>query len=123
MQEKILSAQEAAANAKSKMQEMERTIEAFDNWTETTKRYALKDFGCQTYAYQARPEALAGDPPHLACPNCFRERRLSVLQYQDTFYGRKRFLCLACEKTVDLGCIVPERGSYTVDTDFDVFRS
>lgn len=122
LQEKILSAQQAATDAKSRMQEMERQIEAFDDWKSVASRYALKDFGCQTYAYQAIPETLGKEPPHLACPNCFRERRLSVIQYVDTFYGRKRFQCLACDKSVDLGCIEPERSGYTVDTDFDVFR-
>ncbi|MER8436970.1 hypothetical protein NKH36_23515 [Mesorhizobium sp. M1312] len=90
LQERILSAQQAATDAKDRLHEMEKTIEAFNSWTETAGRYALKDFGCQTYAYQARPETLSGEPPHLACPNCFRERRLSVLQYSDTYYGRKQ---------------------------------
>lgn len=122
LQEKILSAQQASTESKSKLAEMERRLGELEEWESTAKRYALKDFGCQTFAYQSKAESLNGGPSHLACPNCFQMKRLSVLQYHDTYYGRKQFWCLACSSKIDLGCIQPERTGYTVDSDFDPFR-
>lgn len=121
LQEKILSAQQAAIDAKSRMEEMARTIETFDSWTEMASRYALRDFGCQTYAYEAKPGMLEGAPPHIVCPNCFRERKLSVLQYDGKYGGRKRFECLACEKKMDLGCSEYASRSTTADTSWSPF--
>jgi hypothetical protein len=121
LQEKILSAQEATAQSREKMRSLEQQLEAFQNWETTAERYELKDFGSHTYAYSAKPDRLNGDPAHLACPNCFRERRLSILQYEGTYSGRKRFICQGCDKHVDLGHIHIERGSYQADTDWSPF--
>ena len=121
LQEKILSAQQAATEAKARMQEMERRIQTFDDWAETESRYALKNFGCQTYAYEAKSEHLNELPQHLACPNCFRERRLSILQYDGDYWGKKKFKCLACSKDIDLGCVSSDSG-HAVDDDYDALN-
>ncbi|TJV70367.1 MAG: hypothetical protein E5X76_20240 [Mesorhizobium sp.] len=122
LQEKILSAQEAASEAKQKLRELQEIINDFDDWAATATRYRLKDYGCQSYAYEAKQESLGGDPPHIACPNCFRERRLSILQFDDTYWGRKKFKCLACAKEVDLGCSTPAQGSRSSGGDYDPLR-
>lgn len=109
LQEKILSAQEAAASAKDRLRELQDTIAAFENWESTAARYRLKDFGEGTFAYELAINDPHGEPAHLACPNCFQQRKRSILQFSHTGSGRRHFDCQACGKKLELGTYVPYR--------------
>ncbi|MEF2073502.1 hypothetical protein [Consotaella aegiceratis] len=116
LQAKILEAQQAASDARDQMQEMRHLLDLYDQWDAIASRYALRDFGGDTFAYEAKQEKLNGDPPHLACPNCFRKKQLSILQFHGTYSGRRRFECQACEKHVDLGVIAERHYSKAART-------
>lgn len=109
LQEKILSAQESAASAKDRLRELQATIAGYENWEATAARYRLKDFGEGTFAYELAVNDPDGEPAHLACPNCFQERKRSILQYNHSGHGRRHFDCLACGKKLELGTYVPYR--------------
>lgn len=104
LQEKILSAQEAASSAKDRLRELQEIIEAFENWDDMAGRYQLKDFGGSTFAYELLPEKANGEPIHRACPRCFENRRRSILQfdYKDNS-ERDHYKCHACASKFEFG--------------------
>lgn len=111
LQEKILSAQEAATDARQRLRDMQALIDSFNQWEEIVTRYTLKDFGGNTYAYELRAEVANGEPHHLLCPNCYQNKRRSILQYEDTYSGRRQFECQSCGKSVRLGAYEERSGS------------
>ena len=52
LQEKILAAQEATSEARVRLRELEADFAARDAWQATASRYALKDYGGNTFAYE-----------------------------------------------------------------------
>lgn len=104
LQEKILSAQEAAAAAKDKLRELRETIEALENWGTMAARYQMKDFGGSTFAYELIAEKANGEPIHRACPRCFENRKRSILQfdYKDASQ-RDHYKCHACDSKFEFG--------------------
>jgi hypothetical protein len=104
LQEKILSAQEAASSAKDRLREFQETIEAFENWGIMAARYQLKDFGGSTFAYELVAEKANGDPMHRACPRCFENRKRSILQfeYKDSSQ-RDHYKCHTCNTNFEFG--------------------
>ncbi len=97
LQEKILSAQQAATDAKARMQEMAQTIESYEDWKKVAARYRLKDFGASTFAYELIPQHADGEPVHRICPRCFEDRRRSVLQFAfQTSTKQDKYSCPAC---------------------------
>ncbi|WP_333795174.1 hypothetical protein [Hyphomicrobium sp.] len=79
LQERILSAQEATSEARDCIKMLEAEIADRDAWQNTEARYALKDYGGNTFSYELKPDQ--GEPLHRACPNCFQKRTRSILQY------------------------------------------
>ncbi|MER9032423.1 hypothetical protein [Mesorhizobium sp. M0674] len=104
LQEKILSAQEAASSAKDKLRELQETVAEFEDWNATATRYQLKDFGGSTFAYELIAEKANGDPVHRACPKCFDNRKRSILQfdYRD-MSQRDHYNCHGCGSKFEFG--------------------
>lgn len=120
LQERILSAQQATFEAAEEMRTLRSKLDHYENWDAVSARYVLKDFGGDTFAYELREDAGTGEPKHLACPNCFEQRRRSILQYDDRYIGRRRFNCMGCGKHVELG-EYRQRNSSTVADDYSPF--
>ncbi|MFK4062200.1 hypothetical protein [Brucella anthropi] len=120
LQAKILEAQEAVRDGRDKLETAEQELKAYKDWDVVSSRYQLKDFGGQTYAYELKQEAANGQPWHIACPNCFVGRKLSILQYDDIYYGRKGFKCTSCDTLVRLGKSDYYKEHYSVAPDWNV---
>lgn len=104
LQEQILAAQEASASAKERIQELEHIIAAHDKWEQISSRYALRDFGGSTFAYELKAEAAGDEPIHRICPNCFEQRRRSILQFiQSDLYSRDHYMCVGCNSKFVFG--------------------
>ncbi|ESX78826.1 hypothetical protein NKJ87_02065 [Mesorhizobium sp. M0027] len=103
LQQKIADAQHSASASRDAMRELQEKIAEFERWEKTADRYLLKDFGDQTYAYELIAGKPGDEPSHLVCPNCFQQRKRSILQYDDKYSGRRRYNCMNCGKHVDLG--------------------
>ncbi|WP_415279855.1 hypothetical protein [Brucella sp. BZ] len=103
LQAKILEAQEAVRDGRDRLENAEQELKGYKDWDIVASRYQLKDFGGQTFAYALRKEAANGQPWHLACPNCFGNRRLSILQHSGNYSGQRGFDCSACKTRVRLG--------------------
>lgn len=121
LQSKILEAQEAVGNARDKLGALQAEIDRLNDWNAAASRYRLKDFGGQSFAYELIPDKAAGDPLHLACPECFRNSKISILQYDDTYNGRKRYGCLGCGKHVMLGTSDYSNWRRTAESEYDPY--
>ena len=103
LQERILSAQQAAFEAVEDLRGYRSELESYRDWDKVADRYSLKDFGGGTFAYELKQDTDSSEPAHLVCPRCFQNRAKSILQYQHTTYGRRYFDCPGCNKTFALG--------------------
>src|SRR5690606_20042946 len=75
LQEKILSAQEATSEARDRLRELEAEVGVLKQWEAKADRYALRDYGGGTFAYELRPDQANGEPIHRLCPKCFEDRK------------------------------------------------
>lgn len=111
LQETILAAQASALDAKavqfsllSKIHDLEKELEQIREWSEEKRRYILKDFGNETYAYELRDDDEHGEPPHKICPNCFQMGNKSVLQFEYRNVSQQdSFNCPRCSNKFTLG--------------------
>ncbi|WP_206516962.1 hypothetical protein, partial [Mesorhizobium sp. M1A.F.Ca.IN.022.07.1.1] len=108
LQEKILSAQEAASSAKDQLRELQAKVEAFEDWKAIAARYDLKDYGGSTFAYELNANWDHQEPIHRACPKCFENRKRSILQfdYKDSS-KRDHYKCHGCGSGFEFGVAVP----------------
>lgn len=102
--EKILAAQAAQMTLVARVNELEAELAKREEWKAQKQRYQLTDYGGGTFAYALKPEAAEGEPPHRACPACFQNAQISVLQFKDKNYARQdEYVCPACKTEFALG--------------------
>lgn len=110
LQERILSAQQAAMDAQARLQRLEAELAARDDWDATASRYELKNYGGHTFAYELRPDRANGEDVHRICPNCYQKRARSILQHRFRDASqREHFICPSCDKEFVFGVAVPIR--------------
>jgi len=104
LQQKILEAQDQQAGLARRVAELEATVAAYEKWDTEAQRYQLKDYGGSTYAYELKPDAANGEPIHRLCPNCFGQRRKSILQFDfRTVASQDKYSCPACKTHFEFG--------------------
>lgn len=123
LQEKILSAQEATAEARDRLRELETQLSDRNAWDAKAARYALKDYGGGTFAYELRQDQANGEPLHRLCPSCFEDRKRGILQFQfRSDNGQDRYQCGCCKREFAFG----SRGEYRshrVSRDYDPWNT
>jgi riboflavin biosynthesis pyrimidine reductase len=104
-QEKTLEAQRMQAALLAELDATKKRLAEFEDWEREKKRYLLRDFGGGTFAWELKDEEVTADEPqHLVCPNCFGERKKSILQFEfTTSMGQRKFNCLRCKAELFLG--------------------
>ncbi|NYD82074.1 hypothetical protein HD884_002137 [Ochrobactrum intermedium] len=121
LQAKILEAQEAVRDGRDRLEKAELELKGYKDWDLISSRYSLRDFGGNTYAYEVKKDHANGQPWHLACPDCYGNHRLSILQYDDIYVGRKNFKCSSCKNEFRLGKSEYYEKYTRVAPDWDVF--
>jgi hypothetical protein len=97
-QASALDAREAQRELMDKIRELEAQVRQFEAWEVEKRRYQLKDYGGNTFAYELRPDAANGEPIHRVCPTCFQQRRLDILQFHSQTSDRQdKYGCKACK--------------------------
>lgn len=112
LQGKILEAQAATLSSADRERELEekttdlkRQLSVYEDWDEIAANYVLMDYGGNTYAYEFVVDpSETSNAPHRACPNCFGQRKKSILQFtlRDP-YQRDHYKCHACRDTFVFG--------------------
>ena len=99
LQEKIFSAQQAQALLIEEVNSLKAEIAGFETWDAEKQRYELKPIGTQgVFAYSLKPEHENGEPPHWICPDCYQDRKKSILQTVIKTPGMARVaICQRCK--------------------------
>jgi hypothetical protein len=95
LQGQILSAQEAQASLVERVRSLEREVASFEKWDTEKEKYELKNIAFGSLAYVLKPETRGPAPPHWICPNCFTDKKISIIQFKDRGPDTGNF-CPAC---------------------------
>ena len=97
LQEKILTAQAEQSALIERVGELETQVAEFEAWDADKQRYELKEIASGQFAYALKPEAAAGEPPHMLCANCYNQNHKAILQMETRNPGRHQVhFCQSC---------------------------
>jgi hypothetical protein len=107
----ILAAQSSALAAQSdqftlleRVRELETKMAQLEAWETEKKRYALKDFGGNTFAYELKHEEARGEPMHRICPKCYAKGHKSILQsHGKNAVEQDLYQCTECKTEYGFG--------------------
>jgi len=104
LQGKILSAQSDQFTLLERVRELETKMAKLEAWETEKKRYALKDFGGNTFAYELKPEETGSEPMHRICPKCYGNGHKSILQSHGKNAVRQdTYQCTECKTDYNFG--------------------
>lgn len=111
LQEKIFSAQQAQALLIEEVNSLKAEIAGFETWDAEKQRYQLKPLGQNgVFAYELKQGHENSEPSHWICPDCYQDRKKSILQTVMRYPGMARVL--VCQKC---GFEVYESGAWHKD--------
>jgi hypothetical protein len=97
LQKEILSAQAAQFELMERVRNLEANLATLEAQRSQMRRYQLKDFGGNTFAYELKDAEANGEPIHRACSTCYQKGNISVLQFSHHESGQDWYECPACE--------------------------
>lgn len=71
-------------------------IKNFEDWNDISSKYELKEFSGEVYAYTLKSSIESNAPKHWLCPNCFVDKKLSILQFESNVMKGKLYKCPKC---------------------------
>jgi hypothetical protein len=78
--------------------ELKKRLIEIENWEIESKKYALTEIAEGIFVYSLITDQKNGVPPHWLCPNCYQNKKKSILQFQ---YSRtahnNTFKCAQCD--------------------------
>lgn len=93
---KLLDAQQEYAALLARVGELEKKLTSFENWETEKQRYELKVQGENSVlAYALKEGVQPPEPAHSICPDCYQERKRSILQTETRYVNGQR-TCLTC---------------------------
>ena len=103
-QSSAISAHLAQTSLVERIRELETKLAQLEGWEVEKKRYALKDYGGDTFAYELKSDAAEGEPSDRICAACYQQGNKSILQFKDKTYARQdAYECPACKTVFALG--------------------
>ncbi len=98
----ILGVQASNQELLEENQRLKKEIVDLKNWDEEASRYQLSQVGQYegSVAYVLKEEYADTAPAHKLCPNCYDEKRKSMLQPNGTRRGRILYTCARCPAEV-----------------------
>lgn len=99
LQGQIFAAQENYATLTAKVGDLEKKLAAFETWESDKQRYELKEHGHnRVLAYALKEGVEPPEHPHSACPDCYEQRKRTILQTETYALGRaKALVCQTCD--------------------------
>lgn len=81
LQGQILTAQESYTTLLAKVGELENKLASYEDWEAQKQRYVLKPHGERAaLAYALQDGVEPPEHPHSICPDCYQNRKKSILQ-------------------------------------------
>jgi len=103
VQMQALSVNAIAQKLQEEKFELTQKVMEFKKWSETEAQYELKEIapGILIYAYKKGDDAI--EPMHWLCPNCWHDKKKSILQrnYHDSNSGM--YACKKCDTIFEWG--------------------
>jgi hypothetical protein len=99
LQGQILTAQGEYAALLDKVRALETKLATFENWETEKQRYELKDHPAvddPVRAYALKDGVQAPEIPHSICPDCYSQRKKSILQTERRVGGARVMTCHVC---------------------------
>jgi hypothetical protein len=106
---KILSAQQALADAQTEqttlvqtIRQLEEEIARLKTWNDSEKqKYELKAIGGGSHAYALKESARGTEPEHWVCTQCYDDGKRSILQRMGLPHsGLSQYKCNRCQLTL-----------------------
>lgn len=92
-----LTAQQNEAAMADEIRQLKAEIVRFEDWDSRKQRYELKDHGNGVAAYALKEGVQPPEMAHSACPDCYEERKRTILQTESYDVGRAQALvCQVC---------------------------
>ena len=111
LQSKILAAQSDQFAMLQRIRELETKMAELQAWEAQKKRYQLRDYGGNTFAYELKASEANGEPAHRICPVCYEQGRRAILQFDfRTTQAQDKYACHACKSAFDFGIRQSRRG-------------
>jgi hypothetical protein len=104
LQQIILTAQQAQMDLLNEASELRAKLKTINDKRDELSRYELIDVrGDGKFAYRLRADAAGSEPIHLACPSCFKNGHVAILQFRHKSENQDWFDCLACKSQFSFG--------------------
>lgn len=94
-----MTAMSAHSDLVDKIRALETKLTSFENWETDKKRYVLKDHGeNRVKAYALKEGVDPPEEPHSICPDCYQQRKISIIQEVRKYPGMSTALqCNVCK--------------------------
>lgn len=100
VQTQALSVNAIAQKLQEEKYELTKKVMEFEKWAKTEAQYELKEFAPGVFVYAYKKGDNLKEPMHWLCPNCWQEKKKSILQrrYHEATFGA--YICNKCEKEI-----------------------
>lgn len=104
-QQAIFAVNDERQRLLDKIRELEKKLEQVDDWELEKARYRLMSpwSGKPVLVYLLKKSSANGEEPHWLCPNCFHQRRKSVLNTNRENGARVHLVCPICRTSINTG--------------------
>ena len=87
MQEELSRLQNRDTSMQETIASLKQTIVDMENWEEEKQRYELQSVSSSSFVYALKKSHRDSDPAHWLCPQCFGDRRKSILHQRRSNFG------------------------------------
>ena len=89
-----------AAGVQELVLEKDKRIAELESWKAETQRYKLIEIAKGVFVYVLKLEYIHDEPIHWLCPNCFENKRKSILQRADKTPSGTSHNCSNCKNVI-----------------------
>lgn len=99
----IMRAQESALDAQTELntsydqvRRLKEKINDLEQWGQFASRYTLVEISPKIFVRSLKQDLTSEQPSHWLCPNCFADKKESIIQLESESHGLSKFLCPRC---------------------------
>ena len=95
-----LTLQEKYSALINEKDELANKLVQFEQWQKTESEYELQEIDSGKYAYSSKNSQQSKNPAHWLCPQCWEDRKKSILQEEHQYDGQVHYICHRCKFTI-----------------------
>ena len=109
LQDSLFAAQQQLFQLQQENQDLRRQLESSEGWSNRAAQYKLVHTPGSATVYEFQ-----GEPSHYACPACFEQQRVSILQNSGSVYSGA-WPCKVCNQSYEVSVAQPIRPAIAYD--------